>query len=75
MLRAPTLAFAALFLAVPACVGLAAELPSQAKKATAKEIPAARKCNIGGIAGVIAANGVCVRMSGSVATQFGGQIR
>src|SRR5208337_3179963 len=58
MRRAQTLAFAALFLAAFANPGQSAELPSQAKKAAAPE-PAttAKKCNIGGVAGVLAANG------------------
>ncbi len=49
----------------------AAELPSQARKAKPPETAAAKKCNIGGIAGVVAANGVCVRLSGSISASFG----
>jgi len=72
MRRAQTLAFAALFLAAFANPGQSAELPSQAKKAAAPE-PAtkAMKCNISGVAGVLAANGVCVRLSGSISAEFG----
>ena len=35
-----------------------------------------KKCNVGGMTGVLAANGVCVRLSGSVSAWFGaGQIK
>ena len=55
----------------------AAELPSQAKKAKPADSAQAQKtCNIGGMTGVVAANGVCVRLSGSVSAGFGGgQVR
>ena len=50
----------------------AAELPSQARKAKPQESAQAhRTCNVGGVAGVVAANGVCVRLSGSVSARFG----
>ena len=49
----------------------AAELPSQARKAKPQEAAAARKCNVGGITGIVAANGVCVRLSGSVTAGVG----
>jgi hypothetical protein len=49
----------------------AAELPSQARKAKPPEAAAVKKCNIDGIAGVLAANGVCVRMSGSITAVVG----
>ena len=66
-------AFAAAGLAISALtVGCqAAELPSQARKAKPPETAAAKKCNIGGLAGVVAANGVCVRLSGSISASFG----
>lgn len=46
----------------------AAELPAQAKKS--KPIEAARKCNIGGVPGVLAANNVCMKTSGFVSVGF-----
>ena len=71
--RSATLAFAALFFAALSCGGRAAELPSQARKATTHEsAQALKKCNIGGIAGILAANGVCVKLSGSISARFGG---
>lgn len=42
----------------------AAELPSQSKKARPPD--GLKHCNIGGVAGVWAANGVCVRMGGYI---------
>ena len=52
----------------------AAELPSQNKKAKPSE--ALKHCNIGGSPGVLAANGVCVRLSGYISAGFtGGQIK
>jgi hypothetical protein len=71
-------AFAAAGLALSAlAVGCdAAELPSQAKKAKPQEAAAAKKCNIGGLTGIVAANGVCVRLSGSVSGGVGaGQLK
>jgi hypothetical protein len=66
------LAFAAFTLA-----GTAAELPAQVKKAKQPEsAQPVMKCNIGGIAGVVAANGVCVKLGGSISTEFNaGQIK
>jgi hypothetical protein len=55
-------------------VGRAAELPAQNKK-PAKAEPA-KTCDIAGNPGVLAANGVCVRFSGYVSSQFsGGNLR
>jgi hypothetical protein len=52
----------------------AAELPAQNKKPTKAE--PAPKCDIGGNPGVVAANGVCVRFSGYISSQFsGGNLR
>jgi hypothetical protein len=52
----------------------AAELPSQVKKS--KPAEAVKHCNIVGSPGVVAANGICVRMSGYVSAGFGaGQIK
>jgi hypothetical protein len=52
----------------------AAELPSQGKKAKSPEAP--KHCNIAGSPGVLAANGVCVRLSGYISAGFSaGQIK
>ncbi len=51
-----------------ATAGQAAELPAQSKKPTKAE--PAKKCDIAGNPGVLAANGVCVRFSGYVSSQF-----
>jgi hypothetical protein len=51
-----------------ASAGLAAELPAQSKKPTKAE--PASKCDIAGNPGVLAANGVCVRLSGYISSQF-----
>ena len=51
-----------------ASVGQAAELPAQNKKPTKAE--PARTCDIAGNPGVLAANGVCVRFSGYVSSQY-----
>ena len=48
--------------------GQAAELPTQNKKPNKAE--PAQKCDIAGAPGVVAANGVCVRLSGYVSSQF-----
>jgi len=56
-----------------ATAGQAAELPAQSKKPTKAE--PAKKCDIAGNPGMLAANGVCVRFSGYVSSQFsGGQL-
>jgi hypothetical protein len=66
----PTVVLAVL--AASALVASAAELPSQARKAKPPETARALKtCDIGGVAGVVAANGVCVRLSGYVSAGFG----
>ena len=63
--------FAALSLAAPA---FAAELPAQVKKSKPPE--GVRKCNVAGSPGVLAANGVCVKMSGYISAGFSaGQIK
>jgi hypothetical protein len=52
----------------------AAELPAQSKNPTKAE--PAKKCDIAGNPGVLAANGICVRLSGYVSSQFsGGQLK
>jgi hypothetical protein len=67
-----TRALAAAFLG--AIAGQAAELPAQNKKPTKAEH--AQACDIAGNPGVLAANGVCVRLSGYVSSQFsGGNLR
>ena len=48
----------------------AAELPSQMNRARPPE--ALKHCNIGGSVGVLAANGVCVRVSGYASAAVGG---
>ena len=52
-----------------AAAGQAAELPAPHKKPTKAE--PAQKCDIAGNPGVLAANGVCVRLSGYITSQFG----
>jgi hypothetical protein len=47
-----------------------AELPSQIKKS--KPADSQKHCNIAGYPGVLAANGVCVRLSGFISAQFSG---
>ena len=57
-----------------AATGQAAELPAQNKKPIKAE--PAKTCDIAGNPGVLAANGVCVRFSGYVSSQFsGGNLR
>ncbi len=55
----------------------AAELPSQRGQThKAKQTEAAKTCNIAGNPGVLSVNGVCVRFSGYVSSQFSaGQLR
>jgi hypothetical protein len=59
-----------------ATAGQAAELPSQRHSDKPSHAEALKKCNVAGSPGVLAGNGVCVRLSGYVAAQFGaGQLR
>jgi hypothetical protein len=52
----------------------AAELPSQNKKANPPDT--AKHCDIAGSPGILGPNGVCVRMSGYISTQFtAGQLK
>jgi hypothetical protein len=53
-----------------AAAGQAAELPAQNKKPTKAE--PAKTCDVAGNPGVLAANGVCVRLSGYISSQFSG---
>jgi hypothetical protein len=55
-----------------AAAGRAAELPSQRHSDKPPQAEALKKCNVAGSPGVVAGNGVCVRLSGYVASQFGG---
>jgi hypothetical protein len=55
-----------------AAAAQAAELPSQHHTDKPKQAEAAKKCNVAGFPGVLASNGVCVRLSGYVSSQFGG---
>jgi hypothetical protein len=71
MARVHWLAFAVLALGAAAAEG--AELPSQVKSAKPPEhAQNLKKCNIGGNPGFVTADGVCVRISGSVSAGFGG---
>ncbi len=56
--------------------GQAAELPSQrAQTNKPKKAEPVRTCDIAGNPGVLASNGVCVRLSGYISSQFtGGQL-
>jgi hypothetical protein len=57
---------------VTAIAAQAAELPSQRHTDKPAQAAAAKKCNVAGFPGVLAADGLCVRMSGYVSSQFGG---
>ena len=66
-------AFALAAALLGAAVGQAAELPSQRGQSDKrKKAEPARACDVAGSPGVRAANGVCVRLSGYVSSQFGG---
>jgi len=54
-------------LALPTALS-AAELPSQNKKPKPPE--SAEHCNVAGSPGVLAANGVCVKLSGYISAGF-----
>ena len=75
------LAFALAAALFGAAAGQAAELPSQrGQTMKPKKTEPAQTCNIGGNPGVLAADGVCVRLSGYISSQFtagslGGQLR
>ena len=58
---------AALLFANPA---FAAELPS-GKKTKAAPTESQRRCNIGGVSGVLGANGICVHLGGYVSAGVG----
>jgi len=71
------IAFALTGAVVAAVAGQAAELPSQHGQANKpKKAEAGKSCNVAGFPGVLAANGVCVRFSGYVSSQFSaGQLK
>jgi len=51
----------------------AAELPMQVKKVNPEAL---KPCDVAGVPGVLAANGVCVKVSGYLSTQFeAGQLK
>jgi hypothetical protein len=60
-----------------ASAGQAAELPSQRGHANKpRQAEPARKCDIAGSPGVLAANNVCVKFSGYVSSEFSaGQLK
>ena len=65
------LAFALASALLGAAAGQAAELPSQRGQThKPKQAEPAKTCDVAGNPGVIAANGVCVRFSGYVSSQF-----
>jgi hypothetical protein len=69
-------AFALAAAALGAAAGQAAELPSERHANKPKQTEAAKKCNVAGSPGIQAANGVCVRFSGYVSSQFSsGQLK
>jgi hypothetical protein len=73
--RRVAFALAAAFLG--AAAGQAAELPSQREQSDKpKKAEPAKACNIAGNPGVLAPNGVCVRFSGYISSQFtAGQLK
>jgi hypothetical protein len=77
MLVRRTVAFALAAALFGAAASGAAELPSQRGQThKPKQAEPARTCNIAGAPGVLAANGVCVRLSGYISSQFSaGQLR
>jgi len=75
---APIGALIVAIVAASASAGRAAELPSQPKKPKPppEAAQAMKKCNVGGITGVLAANGVCVKLGGYISTGVSvGQIK
>jgi hypothetical protein len=61
---------AALLLATPC---FAAELPSGKKAKATAPTQSLRHCDLGGVSGVLAANGVCVHLGGYVSAGVGAQ--
>jgi hypothetical protein len=73
----PHLAFALAAVLLGATIGEAAELPTQsAQSKKPKQAEAVKHCDIAGLPGILAANGVCVRLSGYISSGFSaGQIK
>ena len=69
--RSRTLAFTLLAALASASCAVAAELPSQNKKPKPPE--AVKHCDVAGSPGVLAANGVCIRISGSISAGVNAQ--
>ncbi len=71
------LAFALVAALLGAVAGHAAELPAQnAQNKKPKQPEPVRHCDVAGSPGILAANGVCVRMSGYISTGVGaGQLK
>jgi hypothetical protein len=62
-------AFALVAALLGAITGQAAELPAQnAQSKKPKQAEPVRRCDIAGSPGILAANGVCVRMSGYISS-------
>jgi hypothetical protein len=70
-------AFALAAAVLGAAAGQAAELPSQRGQTDKpKRAEPAKACDIAGNPGVLLANGVCVRLSGYISSQFtAGQLK
>jgi hypothetical protein len=70
-------AFALAAALLGATAGQAAELPAQSTQGKKpKQAEPVRHCDIAGSPGVLAANGVCVRMSGYISSGFSaGQLK
>ena len=70
-------AFALVTALLGAIAGQAAELPAQnAQSKTPKQAEPVRHCDIAGSPGILAATGVCVRMSGYISSGFSaGQLK
>jgi hypothetical protein len=66
-----TILFTAFFAPAFAMNVAAAELPSQNKKPKAPE--AAKHCNVAGSPGIVAADGVCVKLGGYISADFNGR--
>ena len=77
MIARRSVAFALAAALLGALAAHPAELPSQRGRADKpKQAEPARKCDIAGAPGILAANGVCVRLSGYISSQFSaGQLR
>jgi hypothetical protein len=69
-------AFAVAASVVATIVAQAAELPSQrAQRDKSKKAEYVTPCNVAGSPGVLASDGVCVRFSGYVSSEFGGHLK